>query len=386
MEYYFDKVVPRRGTNSVKWDIFKEKDIIPLWVADMDFAVAPAITEALKKRVEHPVWGYTLVPNSYYDAIISWFHRRHQWDIKKDWIIYTTGVVPATSAAIKALTLPGEKVMIQTPAYNCFFTSIMNQGCQIVENELVRDGDTYRIDFDDFERKAADEKVTVFLLCNPHNPAGRVWTKEELTKMYDICKKHNVTVISDEIHCELVMPGYHFTPFATISEDAQDNSVTLNSPSKNFNIAGLQIANIICKNDEMRRRIDRVINIFEVCDVNPFGVIALQAAYNDSEEWLDELNKYLWDNYQYLKDRLEKELPKVKLLKLEGTYLAWIDITGLGMSSDMAAQKLLHEGHVYLNSGTMYGKKTGEGYLRINLACPRATLEEGINRMVKALA
>ena len=305
---------------------------------------------------------------------------------KKDWIIYTTGVVPATSAAIKALTLPGEKVMIQTPAYNCFFTSIMNQGCQIVENELVRDGDTYRIDFDDFERKAADEKVTVFLLCNPHNPAGRVWTKEELTKMYDICKKHNVTVISDEIHCELVMPGYHFTPFATISEDAQDNSVTLNSPSKNFNIAGLQIANIICKNDEMRRRIDRVINIFEVCDVNPFGVIALQAAYNDSEEWLDELNKYLWDNYQYLKDRLEKELPKVKLLKLEGTYLAWIDITGLGMSSDMAAQKLLHEGHVYLNSGTMYGKKTGEGYLRINLACPRATLEEGINRMVKALA
>lgn len=386
MEYYFDKVVPRRGTNSVKWDIFKEKDIIPLWVADMDFAVAPAITEALKKRVEHPVWGYTLVPNSYYDAIISWFHRRHQWDIKKNWIIYTTGVVPATSAAIKALTLPGEKVMIQTPAYNCFFTSIMNQGCQIVENELVRDGDTYRIDFDDFERKAADEKVTVFLLCNPHNPAGRVWTKEELTKMYDICKKHNVTVISDEIHCELVMPGYHFTPFATISEDAQDNSVTLNSPSKNFNIAGLQIANIICKNDEMRRRIDRVINIFEVCDVNPFGVIALQAAYNDSEEWLDELNKYLWDNYQYLKDRLEKELPKVKLLKLEGTYLAWIDITGLGMSSDMAAQKLLHEGHVYLNSGTMYGKKTGEGYLRINLACPRATLEEGINRMVKALA
>ena len=386
MEYNFDKVVPRRGTNSVKWDIFKEKDIIPLWVADMDFAVAPAITEALKKRVEHPVWGYTLVPNSYYDAIISWFHRRHQWDIKKDWIIYTTGVVPATSAAIKALTLPGEKVMIQTPAYNCFFTSIMNQGCQIVENELVRDGDTYRIDFDDFERKAADEKVTVFLLCNPHNPAGRVWTKEELTKMYDICKKHNVTVISDEIHCELVMPGYHFTPFATISEDAQDNSVTLNSPSKNFNIAGLQIANIICKNDEMRRRIDRVINIFEVCDVNPFGVIALQAAYNDSEEWLDELNKYLWDNYQYLKGRLEKELPKVKLLKLEGTYLAWIDITGLGMSSDMAAQKLLHEGHVYLNSGTMYGKKTGEGYLRINLACPRATLEEGINRMVKTLA
>ena len=386
MKYDFDKVVNRRGTNSVKWDIFKEKDVIPLWVADMDFAVAPAITEALKKRVEHPVWGYTLVPQSYYDAVISWFHRRHQWDIKKDWIIYTSGVVPALSATIKALTLPGEKVLIQTPAYNCFFSSIINQGCQVLENELVRDGDTYKIDFDDFEKKAADEKTTVFVLCNPHNPAGRVWTKEELSRMYDICKKHNVKVVADEIHCELIMPGYHYTPFASISDEIQDNAVVLNSPSKNFNIAGLQIANIICKNDDIRRRIDRVVNIFEICDVNPLGVIALQAAYNDSEEWLDELNEYLWGNYQYMKERLQKELPQLEVLKLEGTYLAWIDITKLGMTSDEACQKLLHEGHVYLNSGTMYGKKTGEGYLRINLACARETLKTGIDRMVKVLA
>ena len=383
--YNFDKPINRRGTNSVKWDIFKEDDIIPLWVADMDFEVAPAINKAIQKRMEHPVYGYTLVPDSYYDAITSWFHRRHQWDIKKDWIIYTSGVVPAVSATIRAIALTGEKVLIQSPAYNHFFTSILNQGCQVVESPLVRDGDTYKIDFDDFEKKASDEKVTVFVLCNPHNPAGRVWTKDELQRMYDICKKHHVTVVSDEIHCELVMPGYHFTPMASISDEIQDNVVVLNSPSKNFNIAGLQIANIICKNVDLRRRINRVINNFELCDVNPFGVLALQAAYNESEDWLDELNQYLWGNYQYMKERLAKELPQVKPLKLEGTYLAWLDIKDLGMKSEDVSDKLLKEGHVYINSGTMYGKETGEGYLRINLACARKTLEEGINRMVKVL-
>jgi cystathionine beta-lyase len=386
MTYDFDTVINRRGTNSYKWDIFHEEDVIPLWVADMDFAVAPAISAAIRRRAEHPVWGYTRVPDSYYDAIISWFHRRHQWDISRDWIVYTSGVVPATSASIRALTLPGENVLLQTPAYNCFFSSIRNQGCQIVENELVRKGDTYVIDFDDFERKCADDKTTVFLLCNPHNPAGRLWTKDELLRMYDICARHGVRIISDEIHCELVMPGQHFTPMATVSPDDQDNVVVLNSPSKNFNIAGLQIANIICKDAELRRRIDRVINIFEVCDVNPLGVIALQAAYNDSEDWLDALNEYLWGNYRYLKSRLGKELPAVDVLRLEGTYLAWVDIRKLGLTSDEATDRLLKQGRVFVSSGTMYGRKAGEGYLRVNLACPRATLEEGVSRMVKVLA
>jgi cystathionine beta-lyase len=386
MTYDFDTVINRRGTNSYKWDIFHEEDVIPLWVADMDFAVAPAISAAIRRRAEHPVWGYTRVPDSYYDAIISWFHRRHQWDISRDWIVYTSGVVPATSASIRALTLPGGNVLLQTPAYNCFFSSIRNQGCQIVENELVRKGDTYVIDFDDFERKCADDKTTVFLLCNPHNPAGRLWTKEELLRMYDICARHGVRIISDEIHCELVMPGQHFTPMATVSPEAQDNVVVLNSPSKNFNIAGLQIANIICKDAELRRRIDRVINIFEVCDVNPLGVIALQAAYNDSEDWLDALNEYLWGNYRYLKSRLEKELPAVDVLRLEGTYLAWVDIRKLDLTSDEATDRLLKQGRVFVSSGTMYGRKAGEGYLRVNLACPRATLEEGVSRMVKVLA
>ena len=382
MKYYFDKVVPRRGTNSYKWDLVKQDDVIPLWVADMDFAVAPPIQEALRKRMEHPVFGYTLVPESYYEAVINWFDRRHNWHIEKDWILYTSGVVPAVSCAIKAFTLPGEKVLLQTPAYNCFFSSIRNQGCEVLENELVREGDTYRIDFDDFERKCADEKTTVFLLCNPHNPCGRVWTKEELQRMADICRKHHVKVISDEIHCEIIMPGYHITPFALVDED---NSVTLNSPSKNFNIAGLQIANIICKNDEWRRRIDRVINIYEVCDVNPFGVIALQAAYNECGDWIDEMNQYVWDNYQYLKRFVLDELPQIQVIRMEGTYLAWLDIMCYELSSDEATQQLLHDGRVFVSSGTLYGKKAGEGYLRLNLACPRETLKQGLVRLGRVL-
>lgn len=382
MKYDFDKVVPRRGTNSYKWDLVKQDDVIPLWVADMDFAVAPPIQEALRKRMEHPVFGYTLVPDSYYEAVINWFCRRHNWHIEKDWILYTSGVVPAVSCAIKAFTLPGEKVLLQTPAYNCFFSSIRNQGCEVLENELVREGDTYRIDFDDFERKCADEKTTVFLLCNPHNPCGRVWTKEELQRMADICRKHHVKVISDEIHCEIIMPGCHFTPFALVDED---NSVTLNSPSKNFNIAGLQIANIICKNEEWRRRIDRVINIYEVCDVNPFGVIALQAAYNECGDWIDEMNQYVWDNYQYLKRFVLDELPQIQVIRMEGTYLAWLDIMCYELSSDEATQQLLHEGRVFVSSGTLYGKKAGEGYLRLNLACPRETLKQGLVRLGRVL-
>lgn len=377
----FDTVINRRGTNSYKWDIVKEEDVIPLWVADMDFKAAPAILEALKKRVEHGVFGYTLVPDSYYEAIINWFARRHNWQIDRSWIIYTTGVVPAVSCAIKALTLPGEKVLIQTPDYNCFFSSIKNNGCEVAENELVRRGDSYVVDFEDFERQCADEKTTVFLLCNPHNPAGRVWTKEELERMNDICLTHGVRVISDEIHCELVMPGHRFTPFAAISDACRDNSVVLNSPTKAFNIAGLQIANIICADPAMRRRIDRAVNINEVCDVNPFGVVALQAAYNESEEWLDSLNHYIWGNYLALKEFIAKELPRLEVTRLEGTYLAWVDIKATGLTSDEAYEKLMKEGRVYVNSGTMYGRRAGEGYLRINLACPRATLLEGLKRM-----
>lgn len=384
MKYNFDSINNRVGTNSVKWDI--HPDVIPLWVADMDFQVLPELKEALSKRVDEGIFGYTLVPESYYETIINWFDRRHHWHIDRSWILYTSGVIPAMAAALKAFTLPGEKVLIQTPVYNCFFSSIANCGCEPVENELVREGNTYRIDFADFENKCADPKTTVFLLCNPHNPAGRVWTKEELECMNEICMRHDVKVISDEIHCELIMPGYTFVPFASVSEACADNSVILNSPTKNFNIAGLQIANIICKNRQWLRRIDRAVNINETCDVNPFGVIALQEAYNKGAEWIDELNTYLYDNYKALKDFFHEELPKLEVLKLEGTYLVWVDITALEFTSDEVADKLLKEAKVWVNSGTMYGRKAGQGYLRINIATPRATLMEGLKRMGRLLS
>ena len=381
--YDFDQLLNRRGSHSVKWDEPEQEGVIPMCVADMDFMAAPAIQEALRKRVEHGVFGYTLVPDDYYDAIVNWFGRYHHWTIDRQDIIYTTGVVPAISCAIQALTMGGENVLIQTPVYNCFFSSIRNSGSNILENPLKRQGDTYVIDFDDFERKCADEKTTAFLLCNPHNPAGRVWTKEELQRMNDICMRHHVRVIADEIHCELVMPGYTFTPFASISAACRDNSVTLNSPSKSFNIAGLQIANIICHDPAMRRRINRQVNINEVCDVNPFGVEALMAAYNDSRDWLVALNDYLWENYQTLCRFCEEQLPQWKVLKLEGTYLPWVDITATGMTSDALADLLLREAKVMVNSGTMYGAQTGEGYIRLNIACPRAQMLEGLERIKK---
>ena len=382
MKYDFDEIVERRGTNCVKWDESPSPDVIPMWVADMDFRVAPAIQQALFQRVAHGVYGYNIVPDSYYEAVISWFRRRHQWEIARSSILYTTAVVPAMSCVIKALTMPGEKVLILSPAYNCFFSSIKNNGCEVLETPLKRKeegkGLTFEVVWEDFEQKCADEKTTLFLLCNPHNPCGRVWSREELQQMYAICKQHDVKVVSDEIHCELIMPGYEFVPFGTITDDC----VVMNSPSKNFNTAGLQIANIIVKNPMWRRRIDRAININEVCDVNPFGIVALQAAYNESEDWLDELNQYLWANYQTLCDFIARELPQLKVTRLEGTYLVWVDHSALKISTDELFNRLLNEAKVWVCPGTMYGPQTGEGYLRINIACPRSQLQEALQRMV----
>ena len=383
--YDFSMLVDRRGGDSVKWNHFSTDDIVPLWVADMDFPAAPAIQEALQRRVDHGVFGYAQVDEGYYDAIVSWQRRRHQWDVDRQWILYTTGVVPAASCVIKALTLPGEKVLVMTPVYNCFFSSIRNQGCDVEECALVRKGDSYIIDWQDFEKKCQEDKVTVFLLCNPHNPVGRVWTREELARMGDICARHHVRVVSDEIHCELMMPGSTFVPFAAVSEQNLSNSVTLCSPSKAFNIAGLQNAYLVCSDDKIRRRIDRVLNIYEVCDVNAFGIVALKAAYNDSEQWLDDLCQYIWDNYQWVRQFLGERMPNVTVCRLEGTYLAWLDIRQLGIGSEEATRRLLHEGKVFVSSGTLYGQRDGDGYLRVNLACPRQTLEEGMRRFVQAL-
>lgn len=377
MRYNFDEIVQRRGTNSYKWDSADDADVLPMWVADMDFRTAPAIIEALQQRVAHGIFGYTRVPDAYYKAVINWFGRRHNWKIQKDWMIYTSGVVPAISAVIKALTQPGDKVLVQTPVYNCFFSSIRNNGCEIVSNPLVYKENTYVIDYEDLERKVADEKVKILLLCNPHNPAGRVWSKEELTRIGEICIRHGVWVVSDEIHCELVYTGYTYTPFASISEEFLHHSVTCISPSKSFNIAGLQIANIVSADEEVRRRIDKAININEVCDVNPFGVIATIAAYNEGEEWLLQLLDYLKGNYECMKTFCEVSLPNFPISRLEGTYLVWMDCRSLPYPSEELEEKLVKEEKLWLNAGTMYGAE-GEGFMRWNIACPRAVLLKGL--------
>ena len=395
MNYNFDDIIARRGTGCVKWDesptvlggsaaehSSAEPALIPLWVADMDFAVSPAIQEAVKQRAAHPVFGYTHVQDDYYEAVMSWFRRRHQWTIQREWILYTTGVVPAMSVAIKALTMPGERVLILSPDYNCFFSSVRNNGCEVAESVLQfsRSNNRFEVDWQDFEQQCTDDRTTVFLLCNPHNPTGRVWRREELQRMADICHQHHVRIVSDEIHCELIMPGNTFVPMGTIDADA----IILNSPSKSFNIAGLMMANIICQDAETRRRLDRAININEVCDVNPFGPVAVKAAYNDSEAWIDALNVYLWDNYCALCDFAAKHLPQWRVMPLEGTYLAWVDVSA-AESSPVAdyCDRILRETKVWVNPGTMYSPKSGEGYLRINIACPRSLLLEALNRIRK---
>ena len=383
--YNFDEIVERRGTNCVKWDESPDDEVIPLWVADMDFKAAPAIQKAILERAEHGVFAYTLVDEDYYTAVINWFRRRHNWTICREEILYTTGVVPAMSVAVKALTMPSEKVLILSPDYNCFFSSIRNNGCEVLECGLKRVNDTFEVDFIDFEAKCADEKTAVFLLCNPHNPSGRVWTREELERMNDICLKYGVKVVSDEIHCELVMPGYQFQPFAAVSEACRQNSVILNSPSKSFNIAGLQTANIICSRSDWRRRLDRAININEVCDLNPFGPVALKAAYNESEDWIDELNQYIWGNYQVLRDFIEKNLPQWRVCRLEGTYLPWVDMSAMGVTSQALCDRLLREAKVWINPGTMYGPTTGEGYIRFNIATQRSRLLEALERIAKVI-
>lgn len=387
MEYDFSRPTDRRGTDSYKWDSAPEADIIPLWVADMDFETFPAITEALQRRVAHGIFGYTRVPEAYYEAVCRWFGKRHGWHINREDIIYTSGVVPAVSAVIKALTLPGDQVIVQGPVYNCFFSSIRNNGCEMVSNSLIYNKEElrYEIDFDDLERKLKHERARLMLLCNPHNPGGRVWTRDELTRVAELCRKYGVRVVSDEIHCELTLYDNEYVPFGSLPDELSRGSITCCSPSKAFNTAGLQIANIVCRDAEVRNRIDRAININEVCDVNPFGVIALQAAYSDEGyEWLTQLRKYISANYDLLLERFARELPKCKVMRMEGTYLAWIDCSELHIPSDEIEKMLMHENKVWVNAGSMYGAE-GAAFIRINMACTSELLNEGITRIVNGL-
>ena len=380
MKYNFDEIIPRRGTGCVKWDHDADPEMLPLWVADMDFRAATPILQAMQRRLDHGIFGYVQVPDSYYQAVIQWFARRHNWNIQREHMLYTIGVVPAIAAILQALTVPGDGVIMQTPVYNCFYSCLRNAGNVLVDNPLVRRDNHYEIDFTDFEQKIIGHKPKIFLLCNPHNPVGRVWTPEELTRLGDICLRHGVFVISDEIHNEIVMPGFRYTPFASLSDEFAQNSAVCISASKSFNIAGLQLADIVVPDSQRRALIDKQININETCDVNPFGVVAHEAAYSEEgEEWLRQLMSYIHGNYQFLCKFISENMPQIQVTKLEGTYLAWIDCSSLGYTSDQLEQLLRQKAHVMYSAGHVYNP-TEIPFLRINLACPKTVLEQSLQK------
>ena len=388
MTYNFDQCPDRRGTESVKWDLYP--GTLPMWVADMDFTVAPEIREALQKRLDHGVFGYELVPDDYYEIMGRWFASRHGWEgIGRENIVPTTGVIAAYSAAIKAMTVPGDKVLVMTPCYNAFFPAIRNNKCGQLESPLKFDGKHFIVDWDDFEAKV--KQARVFLLCNPHNPVGRVWTREELLLMAGICRRNNVFVVADEIHCELTYPGHDYTPWATLPEQYVKNSVSCISPTKAFNIAGIQIANIFAADPDILKKMDRAINENECCDVNVFGAAALQAAYGAGGPWLDELRNYLYHNARTVCCFLEDEIPGVVCPPLEGTYLMWLDCRcalrpgePLEGFSERLANHLREKHGLVLSTGTIYGA-AGEGFERLNIACPRTRLLDGLDRLKEGL-
>ena len=388
MSYNFDQCPDRRGTESVKWDLYP--GTLPLWVADMDFAVAPEIREALQKRLDHGVFGYELIPDDYFEIMGRWFASRHGWEgIGRENIVPTTGVIAAYSAAIKAMTVPGDKVMVMTPCYNAFFPAIRNNKCVQLDCPLRFNGKQYIVDWDLFEQCAGEARV--LLLCNPHNPVGRVWTREELLLMAEICRRKGVFVISDEIHCELTYPGHDYTPWATLPAEYVKNSVSCISPTKAFNIAGIQIANIFAACPDILKKMDRAINDNECCDVNVFGVTALKAAYGKGGPWLDELRNYLYHNARTVCCFLEDELPGIVVPPLEGTYLMWPDCRWalrqgepLEGFSDRLGNFLREKYGLTLSIGTIYGA-AGEGFERLNIACPRTRLLDGLERFKDGL-
>lgn len=385
MHYNFDEIIPRRNSYSQKWDLTKDPEVLPMWVADMDFQTARPILDALQKRVQHGIFGYAKVPDAYYDATINWTFKRFGHRIKKDWILPTTGVIPTLTAIIKALLQPGEKVIVQTPVYNGFFPAIANNNCDAFRSNLIYNNENYTIDYEDLENKVKDPAAKIFLLCNPHNPAGRVWTREELIRIGEICQRNNVIVISDEIHCDLVFEGHRHIPFASISKAFSELSITCTSPSKTFNLAGLQVANIIVENETIRRKIAEALRKNTISDIGPFAIDALIAAYNEGEDWLDQLLPYLYSNYQYTKEYCNTHLPQLKVSPLEATYLVWIDCKALNKTSAQLSRLLIEEGKVWLNDGTMYGGEAGEGFLRLNIACPKPLLIDGLERIQKVV-
>ncbi|PIE32717.1 cystathionine beta-lyase [candidate division KSB3 bacterium] len=387
MIYDFDTIIERRNTNSYKWDTAEQrvgdKDVLPLWVADMDFQAPPAVLDTLRERVEHGILGYTMTPDSCYEAIIEWMRKRHGWNIQQEWIVFTSGVVPAFFWAVRAYTEPGDSVIVQPPVYYPFFKAVTNNGRQLIENPLRYVGGRYEIDFDKLERQFTP-RTKLFLLCSPHNPVGRVWTKEELTRVAELCLKHNVLCCSDEIHADLILSDKRHIPTAMLSDEIARNTVTCSAANKTFNIAGLSTGFMIISDPERRAAFHRIKEEIGIGMSNLFGVIATEAAYRHGEEWLEQLLKYLRGNLEFLIRFFEERIPQIKVVRPEGCYLAWLDCRELRFNDDELKDFMLKEAKVWLNNGPMFGEG-GSGFHRLNFACPRSTMQEGLERIEKAV-
>lgn len=383
MTYDFDTIVDRRNTGSLKWDV-KDNEL-PMWVADMDFQAAPEIRQALEERMRHGVFGYSIIPEDWEKTYISWWKRRHNLDIDPSWLTFCTGVVPAISSAVRKLTTPNENVLIQTPVYNIFFNSIINNGRRVLESPLAYDGQKYCIDFEALEEKLADPQTSLMILCNPHNPVGQIWDKETLARIGELCWKHHVVVLSDEIHCDITDPGKEYIPFASVSEHCRENSITCIAPTKAFNIAGLQTAAIMAPNSNLHHKIWRALNTDEVAEPNAFAIAATVAAFNKGEAWLEELRQYLFSNKQMVLQFFEKNLPQIHILPSEATYLLWLDCSKITDDTNTLTDKIREKTGLYLSAGEQFGGN-GKRFIRFNIACPKATLEDGLNRLLKALS
>jgi len=388
MAYDFDQVINRYNSNSLKWDAvgerFGDPDLLPMWVADMDFRAPESVIQALKKVADHGIFGYTIRPDSFYQALMDWMKRRHNWSIEKEWMIFSPGVVPALSMIVEAFTEPEDAVLIQSPVYYPFFHVIRENGRRLVDNSLVFDGNQYRMDFDDLEKKLSEDAVKLMIISSPHNPVGRVWTKDELKKLGELCIKHHVLVVSDEVHCDLILRGNVHTPFASISEAFAENSITCVAPSKTFNLAGLQSSIVIIPNHEHRSTFKRSLRIQDNAMTNSFALAAFEAAYNEGEEWLEQLLDYLENNLRVLNTFFEENLPQINVIQPEGTYLVWIDFRTLGLDAKALETLMQKKAKIALDEGYIFGK-AGEGFERINIACPRKTLEDGLQRIKKAV-
>ncbi|MBS4178583.1 MalY/PatB family protein [Lederbergia citrea] len=383
-----DKFIDRKNTSSVKWDgmkaVFGKDDLLPMWVADMDFRPPEQVLEAMKHRLEHGIFGYTIVGDSTENAIVSWIKKRHRWEIKPAWLRYSPGVVPSIGTAIQAFTEPGDKVLLQSPVYTPFFNMIENNMREVVNSPLQMKNGRYEIDFNDFEEKLKSG-VKLFLLCSPHNPGGRVWTKDELVTMAELCRKYGVIIASDEIHADLVAPPFKHIPIGSIEPSYADFTLTFMAPSKTFNLAGLQSSFMVVPNEDMRKKISEIHMKEGFFTLNTFGTIAMEAAYLHGEQWLDDVLAYIRSNIEFVKTELAANLPELEVIEPEGSYLIWIDCSETGLEDKELREKLLEKGKLAVNFGDAYGPG-GENFIRLNIACHRSIVEEGLKRLKQAFS